>query len=81
MIVTSQTPRYEGMTVEDSGCLLPEADVVDRGIGIKLKQHRDQVSVTFDSISDRPQTVRLDPDEAEHLAQLLIAHAKAARAW
>lgn len=81
MIVTTQTPRYEGQTVEESGCLLPEADVIDRGTGIKIKQHREQVSVTFDSLSDRPQTARLDPDEAEHLASLLIAHAKAAREW
>lgn len=82
MIVTEQTPRYEYMTVEAAGSLLPEADVVDAdSTGVKITQDREIVKITADSLATYPTRVRLTPDEAEHLAQLLIAHAKAARAW
>jgi hypothetical protein len=82
MIVTTQTPRYEGHTVEESGSLLPEADVIDAdSTGIKIEHDRELIKVTFDSLATFPSRARLTADEAEHLAQLLIAHAKAARAW
>jgi len=80
MIVTTQTPKYEGSTVEEGGCLLDMADVLDvYGTGVKVNADRDEVDLTANS-TGYPQTrLHLDADTAEHLGQLLIAAAKQAR--
>ena len=82
MIVTTQTPKYLDMSVEQAGCLLPEADVLDAdGTGVKIRQDREVVKMTADSLATFPTRVYLAADDAEHLGHLLIAAAKAARAW
>jgi len=83
MIVTTQTPKYEGSTVEEGGCLLDMADVLGHdgeGVKIKLAQFMPGlICVTVDSTAHPSRTAFIGPDEAEHLAQLLIAHAAAAK--
>ena len=82
MIVTENTPRYEDMTVSEAGSLLPEADVIGQdGVAVKIEQIGEIVKITADSLATYPTRIRVSPDEAEHLAELLIEHAKAAREW
>jgi len=80
MIVTTQTPKYEGLSVEEGGCLLEMADVLDLdGTGAKVGADRGEVDL-FANSTGYPQTaLHMDADTAEHLGQLLIAAAKQAR--
>lgn len=82
MIVTSETPRYADMTVDEAGSLLPEADVIGQdGVAVKIEQVGEIVKITADSLATYPTRVRLTPDEAEHLAGLLTEAALRAREW
>lgn len=86
MIVTPQTPFHEGSIVEESGALLPYADVLsteDSGaIGIKVDTRQNEVILATDTLSTiRVTRAHIDPDDAEHLAHLLLAAARQAREW
>jgi hypothetical protein len=85
MIVTSETPFHEGTTVAESGPMLPHADVItdhwygERGI--KVRADADVVYLDTDTLSLYRQQNGLTPDEAYHLARLLIEAADKANGY
>ena len=80
MIVTPGMSKIPGLTVDEAGRMLDMADIIaEDETGLKVTSEYSRVMLCVDSLCYPSKTAYMTPDDAEILAELLIAHAKAAR--